>query len=88
VIIRAEDANLAWYGERQAAARAGIPFQGFYGAGEYRARAFVSLDGKMVDVEADENGDPIDDGGEDWRTYVAKLKAVKNLFGKADEAGA
>ena len=95
VTISTQDADFAWHKQREAAARAGIPFYGHHGAGQYDACAFASLDGEMIDVSSsdggtpsvgvDENLQPVGDM-KDLRAYFAKLKAVKKLFRKKEKA--
>jgi hypothetical protein len=95
VIVRLYEANYAIYEERLAAAKAGIPFFGSHGeGGEYGAYGFASLDGEMLEVPLSHAGNmfiavdddlkPLDDI-EDLRAYVARLRAVKTLFGMGKE---
>ena len=92
--LRADDADYGWYVARTEAAKAGIPFYGTHDdGGDYDARAFVSLDGEMLEVPADRHGDVTVSVGEsllqpdvpdDLRAYFSKLKAVKKLFGEKE----
>ena len=91
VTVTVHEANYAWTDERREAAEAGIPFFGSHGeGGEYGPYAFASLDGDLLEVPLSHDGDmilavderlePLDDVGE-LRAYVAKLHAVRRLFG-------
>ena len=91
VTVRVYEANYAWGDERQAAAVDGIPFFGSHGeGGEYGPYAFASLDGEQLEVQVnhdgymvvsvDDNLQMLDDI-EHLRAYVAKVRAVKKLFG-------
>ncbi len=87
------EANYAWYDERQAAAKAGIPFYGTHGdGGEYGPYAFAALDGEMLEAPLSHDGylilaldddlKPVDPADlQHLRAYTTKLKAVKRLFG-------
>jgi hypothetical protein len=93
VTVGVYEANYAWSDQRLAAAKAGVPFYGNHGeGGEYGPYAFAALDSEMLEVEVngagymfiavDDNLQPVDhDDLKHMREYVAKLRAVKRLFG-------
>jgi hypothetical protein len=93
VTVQLYEANYALYDQRHEAAKAGIPFYGTHGeGGEYGAYAFAALDGEMLEAPLNHEGDlilalnddlePVDpDDLVHLRAYVAKLRAVKALFG-------
>lgn len=91
VTVTSEDAEYGWHEQMGAAAKAGIPFHGHHKAGfDYSASGFVSLGGEMIDAWTTDYGDLIVTVDEDlqpeihesMRAYVAKLKAVRRLFGE------
>jgi len=91
VTVTIYEANYAWTDQREAAARAGIPFYGTHGeGGEYGRYAFAALNGEMREAPLTHEGDlfmalgndlqPLEDI-ESLRAYIAKLRGVKMLFG-------
>lgn len=88
--VRVFEANYAWYDEREAAAKAGLPFYGKHGeGGEYGPYAFASSDGGMLETPLDRDGEltmavdedlqPLGDI-ERLRAFVAKRRAVQKGF--------
>lgn len=91
ITVSIYDVNYALCDARAAAAKAGIPFYGSHSEGdEYGPCAFVSWQGKQLEVPlnhdgdlviaVDENLEPIHDL-KHLREYVAHLKQVKAAFG-------
>ena len=89
------EANYAWFDERAAAAKAGIPFHGRHDSGgEYGPYCFASWRGKLREAPVDHDGNlcvavdedlkPIGNDLAFLRRYVRTLKKVKTAFAKTD----
>ena len=86
------EANYAWYDERMNAAKADIPFYGYYAEGvEYGSYTFASWAGKLHEaplshegdlvLAVDENLKPISAAARrQLRQYVVDLKEIKASF--------
>ena len=91
VRVRVHEAEYGWFDEREAAAKAGIPFIGTHGqGGEYGSHAFVSWAGRQLEAPTNRDGDMVVAINEalvpietrfDLYAYVETLRAARDGLG-------